>query len=327
MSTVDTDVVVVMPTYTMRRQSRVPAWVRALFKNPASIAGLILITAFALVAIFADPIISFVEPAVAQQEIEQNSDNPFRIPREGFSSEPQPPSATHVFGTTEGQYDIFYGVVYGTRTAFEVGIIITGLTLLFGMSVGLLSAFYGGVVDDTVQRVVEIFLAFPFLLAAITAASVLGPTVHNGILTGIAALTLFGWPGYARLVRGDVLSIKERDFVLAARAVGVRDWGMMFRHILPNAMYSVLVVASLDIGTYVVSFAALSFLGVGAEVGYADWGQLLSFARNWIPSLARYWYIIVYPGLALLLYVLAWNLIGDAFRDALDPKMRGLRAG
>jgi peptide/nickel transport system permease protein len=182
-------------------------------------------------------------------------------------------------------------------------------------------------VDEVIQRIVEIFLAFPFLLAAITLAAVVGPKVHNGILTGMIALATFGWPSYARLVRGDVLAIKSRDFVIAARAVGVRDARMVFKHILPNAMYSVLVVASLDIGTYVLSFAALSFLGVGAELGYADWGQMLSFARNWIPNLANYWWILVFPGMALILYVLGWNLIGDAFRDALDPKMRGLRAG
>lgn len=303
-------------TWIMRPQSRVPAWVKALFKNPTSITGMILISIFALVAIFA-PLLA--TPADAS--------NPFRIPRDGYQAEPSAPSAAHPWGTTEGQYDIYYGVIWGTRTAFMVGIVITGVTLIIGLAVGTVSAYYGGWVDETIQRVVEIFLAFPFLLAAITAAAVLGPRVHNGILTGMLAIILFGWPSYARLVRGDVLAVKGRDFVLAAQAVGVRDLRMLIRHILPNAMYSVLVVASLDIGTYVLSFAALSFLGVGAEIGYADWGQILSFARNWIPNLAKYWFIIVYPGMALVLYVLAWNLVGDAFRDALDPKMRGLRGG
>ncbi len=313
-----------VPAYQLRPQSRVPAWVRALFKNPVSITGMVLIALFALVALFAPVIVNAVEPTVAQQV---NPDNPFSIPRDGYDSQPKPPSAAHPFGTTEGQFDIFYGVIWGTRTAFIVGILITGITLIIGMAVGTISAYYGGIVDETIQRVVEIFLAFPFLLAAITMAAVLGPKVQNGILTGMVALTAFSWPGYARLVRGDVLSVKERDYILAARAVGVRDGRMLLRHILPNAMYSVLVVASLDIGTYVLSFAALSFLGVGAEIGYADWGQMLSLARNWIPNLAQYWWILIYPGLALIFYVLAWNLVGDAFRDALDPKMRGLRAG
>ena len=311
-------------TWTERPPSRIPTWLRALLKNPVSIAGIILIILFAIMALSAPVIVSILEPNVAN---EVNPGNAFLIPRDGFQSQPAPPNATHPFGTTEGQFDILYGVVWGARTAFLVGILITSITLVIGMIVGTVSAFYGGIVDEIIQRVVEIFLAFPFLLAAITLAAVVGPKVHNGILTGMIALTAFGWPSYARLVRGDVLAIKGRDFVLAAESVGVRDVRMILRHILPNAMYSVLVVASLDIGTYVLSFAALSFLGVGAELGYADWGQMLSFARNWIPDLGTYWWILVFPGLALILYVLGWNLVGDAFRDALDPKMRGLRAG
>ncbi len=316
--------VTVMPAYQLRPESRVPAWVRALFKNPLSITGLILIALFALVAIFAPVIVQITEPTVAAQV---DPSNPFMIPRTAYDAQPSPPSADHPLGTTQGQFDILYGIVWGTRTAFIVGILITGITLVIGMTVGTISAYYGGIVDETIQRIVEIFLAFPFLLAAITMAAVLGPKVHNGIITGMIALTAFSWPSYARLVRGDVLAIKERDFILAAHAVGVKDLRMLLRHILPNAMYSVLVVASLDIGTYVLSFAALSFLGVGAEMGYSDWGQMLSLARNWIPDLSTYWWILVYPGLTLILYVLAWNLVGDAFRDALDPKMRGLRAG
>ncbi len=308
----------------VRPRERFPSWVRALFKNPVSITGMVLITLFALMAIFAPLIVDIAEPSVAR---DVNQADPFMIPRTAYQPQPAPPDATHPFGTTEGQFDILYGVIWGARTAFVIGIVITGITLIIGMAVGTISGYYGGLVDETIQRVVEIFLAFPFLLAAITFAAVLGPKVHNGILTGMIALTAFGWPSYARLVRGDVLAVREREYIVAARSVGVRDVQMIWRHILPNAMYSVLVVASLDIGTYVLSFAALSFLGVGAEIGYADWGQMLSFARNWIPDLAKYWWILVFPGMALLLYVLAWNLVGDAFRDALDPRMRGLRAG
>jgi peptide/nickel transport system permease protein len=198
---------------------------------------------------------------------------------------------------------------------------------LIGGTLGAVSAYAGGWVDEFLQRIVEIVLAFPFLLAALTLAAILAPKLHNGLLSGMIALVAFSWPGYARLIRGDVLAVKERDFVTAARAVGAPGWFILLRHVVPNAMYSLLVVASLDIGTYVLTFAALSFLGLGAEHGYADWGQLLSFARNWIPDLGKYWYIVVFPGIALLLFVLGWNLIGDAFRDALDPKMRGYRAG
>jgi peptide/nickel transport system permease protein len=298
------------------RRSRVPRWLRALLHNPISIIGLILVFGFVLVAAFAPVLAPPVTP-----------DTPFAIPRDGFMAQPQPPSAKHPFGTTEGQYDLFYGVVWGTRTAFEIGLIVTGVTVLIGGTLGAVSAFAGGWVDEVLQRIVEIVLAFPFLLAALTLAAILAPKLHNGLLSGMIALVTFSWPGYARLIRGDVLAVKERDFVTAARAVGAPGWFILIRHVIPNAMYSLLVVASLDIGTYVLTFAALSFLGLGAEQGYADWGQLLSFARNWIPDLSKYWYIVVFPGVALLLFVLGWNLIGDAFRDALDPKMRGYRAG
>jgi peptide/nickel transport system permease protein len=297
-----------------RERGRAPGWVKVLLRNPVSVSGALIVLAFALVAILAPVLAPPPDPT-----------NPFEIPRDGFQAQPSPPSAKHLFGTTQGQYDIFYGVVWGTRTAFEIGLVVTGATVLIGGSLGAVSAYAGGWVDEVIQRLVEIVLAFPFLLAALTLATVLVPKFHNGLVSGMIALIAFGWPGYARLIRGDVLSVKGRDFVLAARAVGVPDRRILIRHILPNAMYSLLVVGSLDIGTYVLTFAALSFLGLGAEQGYADWGQLLSFARNWIPDLARFWYIVVFPGAALLLFVLGWNLIGDAFRDALDPKMRSYR--
>jgi peptide/nickel transport system permease protein len=293
-----------------------PRWLRALLRNPVSITGMAIILAFVLIAALA--------PVLAPPE---NPATPYQIPRDGFMPQPQPPSPEHPFGTTEGQYDLFYGVVWGTRTAFRIGLIITGLTVLIGGTLGAVSAYAGGWVDEVLQRIVEIVLAFPFLLAALTLAAILAPKLHNGLLSAMIALIVFSWPSYARLIRGDVLAIKQRDFVVASQALGAPGWFTLIRHVIPNAMYSLLVVASLDIGTYVLTFAALSFLGLGAEPGYADWGQLLSFARNWIPDLSTYWYIVVFPGLALLLFVLGWNLVGDAFRDALDPKMRGYRAG
>jgi peptide/nickel transport system permease protein len=297
---------------TMPPQSRVPAWIRTMLKNPISILGVILLVGFVLVAILA--------PVLAPPRIPSQ---PFVMMRDGFLAQPQPPSAKHVMGTTQGQYDIFYGVVWGTRTAFQVGLIVTGATLLIGGGLGAIFAYIGGALDEIFQRIVELFLAFPFLLAALTMATILGPKIRNGLVTAMIALIIFGWPGYARLIRGDILSVKEREFITAAHMVGVPGWRILLRHVLPNAIYSLLVVASLDIGSYVLTFAALSFLGLGAPLGYADWGQLLSFARNWIPNLSTYWYIVVYPGIALLFFVLAWNLLGDAFRDALDPKMRG----
>jgi peptide/nickel transport system permease protein len=291
---------------------RVPRWVKALLRNRISVAGILLLLVFGGVALLAPWLAPPADPS-----------QPYQIPRAGFMAEPQAPNRAHPMGTTQGQYDIYYGIIWGTRTAFKIGLIVTTLTVAIGGGLGAISGYAGGWADEILQRVVEVFLAFPFLLAALTMATVLGPKLHNGLISGMVALITFGWPGYARLIRGDVLAVKERDFVVAARALGEPDWLILLRHVVPNAMYSLLVVASLDVGSNVLAFTALSFLGLGANEGYADWGQLLSYARNWIPTLSKYWYIVIYPGLALLFFVLAWNLIGDAFRDALDPKMRG----
>jgi peptide/nickel transport system permease protein len=295
---------------TLPPRSRVPAWLSALLKNPVSITGTVLVVAFVLIAIFA--------PLIAPPSIPSE---PYQIPREGFLAEPQPPAQGDPMGTTQGQYDIFYGVVWGIRTAFKIGLIVTSLTFLIGGIVGAVSGYIGGWADEIIQRIVEIFLAFPFLLAALTLATILGAKIQNGLITGMIALVAFGWPGYARLIRGDVLAVKNLDYITAARVVGVPNWQILLRHIIPNSFYSLLVVASLDVGTNVLTFAALSFLGLGTSEGYADWGQLLSYARNWIPTLDTHWWIVVFPGVALLLFVLAFNLIGDAFRDALDPRM------
>ncbi len=293
---------------------RLPRWLSALLRNPVSIMGTVLLILFALVAIFA--------PLIAPPPIPSE---PYQIPRDGFLAEPQPPGPSEPLGTTQGQYDLFYGVVWGTRTAFKIGLIVTGCTFLIGGFVGAVSGYVGGWIDEIIQRIVEIFLAYPFLLAALTLATILGSKIQNGLITGMIALISFGWPGYARLIRGDVLTVKERDFITASRALGARGPRILFLHVVPNSIFSLLVVASLDIGTNVLVFAALSFLGLGTGEGYADWGQLLSYARNWIPTLNTHWWIVVYPGMALLLFVLAFNLIGDAFRDALDPKTMGAR--
>jgi peptide/nickel transport system permease protein len=288
--------------------------IRQLFTRPTSLAGIIILLAFIVIAVGA--------PVLAPPE---NPDRPMQIPRDGYRSEPQAPSAEHIFGTTEGQYDVYYGVIWGTRTAFRVGLLITGATMLIGLAVGSLAAYYGGAVDDILMRIVEIVQAFPFLLAALTLAAILRARLGVGLAAAMLALIAFGWPTYARLIRGDILVTKEQDYVTAARAVGASDFRILFRHIIPNAIFPTLVIASMDIGSYVLSFAALSFLGLGADPGYADWGQMISFARNWIPALAKYPHILIYPGLAILLFVMGWNLIGDAFRDIIDPRLSGSR--
>jgi peptide/nickel transport system permease protein len=307
---------------------------RGVITNPLSIVGVLLIVIFITIALAA--------PAIAPPT---NTRNPYAIPRDGFSGTPKapmtewkvrPPSIpfwytaltgqtkwVHLFGAASGGWDIFYGVIWGTRTAIKVGVMIEGITLLLGVLIGSLSAFYGGWIDDLIMRITEIFMAFPYIMAALTLSAILTPILGKGIWPPTIAIITFGWMSYARLIRGDILSVRERDYVLAARVVGAKDSRILTRHIIPNAIYPTLVLASMDIGTLVISFAALSFLGIGTEVGYADWGQLIAFARNWIPSLSTYWYIVVYPGLFLLLFVLGWNLVGDALRDIMDPRMRG----
>ncbi|MDD2922349.1 MAG: ABC transporter permease [Anaerolineales bacterium] len=308
--------------------------VTGLLKTPASVMGFVLITFFALIALAA-PVIA---PPV-------NPNEPYKIPRDGFRAEPQPMGSQwktkapplpfwwkpvmgtdkweHILGTSQGQYDVFYGIIWGTRTAFRTGLIVTISTFLIGIIIGSVSAYYGGIVDNIIMRIVDVFLTLPFILAALILATILTPRIGKSLYPAIIALVSFGWMGYARIIRGDILSIKERDYVMAARVIGVKDSRILFRHIIPNAIFPTLVLASLAVGDVVLSFAGLSFLGIGTEVGYADWGQVLSFARNWITSLDTYWYIIVWPGLALVLYVMGFNLVGDALRDVLDPRMRG----
>jgi peptide/nickel transport system permease protein len=308
--------------------------VTGLLKTPASIIGFILIALFIITALAA-PLIA---PPV-------NPNDPYKIPRDGFSSEPKPMGTpwrlkapplpfwwkpimgteqwTHILGTAQGQYDVFYGIIWGTRTAFKTGFIVVVATFLIGTILGSISAYYGGAVDNVLMRIVDVFLTLPFILAALILAAVLTPKIGKSLLPAIIALIAFSWMTYARIIRGDILSIKQRDYVMAARVIGVKDSRILFRHIIPNAIFPTLVYASLDIGNVVLTFAALSFLGIGTEVGYADWGQVLSFARNWITSLNTYWYIIIWPGLTLVLFVMGWNLVGDALRDVLDPRMRG----
>ncbi len=307
---------------------------KGLLTNPLSLSGLALLGLFLVVALAA-PVLAPPRPNA----------NPYHIPRDGFSPNPKMPGTewrvrqpplpfwwkpithkdhwVHLMGTASGQWDIYYGVVWGTRTAFKVGLIITLSVATLGIFLGSISAYYGGAVDMVIMRITDVFMSFPFLLAALTLSAILAPVMGKSLIPPSIALIMFGWMGYARLIRSDILSVKEREYVLAAKVLGATDRRILLKHILPNAIYPTMVVASMDMGSYVLSFAALSFLGVGAEVGYADWGQLISFARDWITDLGQYWFIVVYPGMALVLFVLAWNLVGDALRDILDPRLRG----
>ncbi len=285
---------------------------KQLKRRPMSLLGFGIIGSFLLVAVFA-PVIA-PTPAGARDA--------YIIPQFGYSPDPVLPSREHIFGTTEQQYDLFYGMVWGTRTAFRVALQVVGMAMIIGLLIGGAAGFYGGWIDEILMRLTDIVLAFPDILLAVVIVAVTGPSL-NHVMYSVMAVS---WPSYARLVRGDVLSVKERDFVTAARALGASDARILFRHILPNSIYPVLVVASLSMGSIVITAAALSFLGLGAPPGYADWGQLISLSQNWIMGASgdpfAYWHTVVIPGLAIFLFVLGWNLLGDAARDILDPRQK-----
>lgn len=278
-------------------------------KNKTSLCGLVLVAFFALVALFA-PLLAPVH----------NPNNPYQMPQASYEITPKTPSAQHWLGTTEQQYDLYYGIVWGSRLAFKVGIVVTAFAFLIGLFVGGLAAYFGGKIDEFLMRMTDIVFAVPSLVLAMVIAAMLGPDIKNMMI----ALTAVAWPSYARLIRGDILSVKERGYVTAARTLGARGPRILLRHIFPNSIYPAVVVASLDIGYVVLTAASLSFLGLGAQVGTADWGQLIAMARNWVLGTAgnpfAYWHTIVAPGAAIFLFVLGWNLLGDALRDILDPK-------
>lgn len=284
---------------------------KRLRRNPLSITGFAIIALFVLVAILA--------PVLA----EPTSRNPYLIPHEGFAPDPRPPREGHPLGTTGRQYDLFYGIVWGTRTAFRVALFVVAISTTVGLIMGSVSGYYGGRFDEIIMRITDVFLAFPGLVLAVVVTAVLG----KGLDKVMIAIAIVGWPTYARLLRGDILSVKQRDYVEAARAMGAGDLRVIFRHVIPNSIYPFLVVAAFDMGVVVLTAAALSFLGLGAEFGYADWGQLINMSRSWILGVPGdpfiYWYTVVFPGIVIFLFVLGWNLLGDAFRDILDPRLRG----
>jgi len=284
---------------------------RRMRENPLSIVGLAIVIFFTIVAIAA-PVLAPPRPGR----------DPYMIPRYGYSPIPKPPSPEHPFGLTQGQYDLYYGVIWGTRAAYRIGVLIVAVSALIGIIMGGIAGYYGGIIDEILMRITDIIFAFPGLILAMALVVAFGPGLDSVTL----AMILVWWPGYARLIRGEFLRIKSEDFVEAAKAIGCSDLRVIVKHILPNAIYPLLIMASLDIGSVVLTVAALSFLGLGAPEGYADWGQLISLSRNWITGKPgdpfAYWYVYTIPGLFLFLFVMGWNLLGDALRDVMDPMIR-----
>jgi len=283
---------------------------RRLLRNPSALIGFSLLIFFIVVAIAA--------PLICPPQ----SYNPYMIPIVSWDLTPKPPSDGHPFGVIAGR-DIFYGIVWGTRTAFRVGLLVTLISTAIGLFIGSIAGYFGGWIDEILMRITDIFLSIPYILAAIVITSFLGMGLNNVMI----ALIAFGWMAAARLIRGNILQVREEQYVLAAKALGVKDFLIIMKHVLPNTIFPVLIQASMRIGSLVITAAALSFLGLGAPIGYADWGSLLNFSRNWLLGASgeafKYWYAIVYPGVTMVLFVLAWNLVGDALRDVFDPRLRG----
>lgn len=227
------------------------------------------------------------------------------------------PSGKYLFGTDEQGRDILSRTVYGTRISLQTGLLSVGLALLIGIPLGAFAGSIGGIVDEVIMRITDIFLSFPPLLLSIAIAALMGPNLQNAML----AIALSWWPWYTRLIRGQAVSIKERQFVRASTAIGAHPVSIIFRHIVPNCISPVIVQASMDIGGVILTIASLSFLGLGAQAPTPEWGLMISTSRNYFMNA---WWYSIFPGLAIFITVLAFNLLGDGLREILDPKTRKL---
>jgi peptide/nickel transport system permease protein len=280
------------------RNERVASTIYLLRRNPRMIIGGFIVLAWLLTAAFA-PIIA-----------------PFDPIKVNVIDSLQPPSATHWLGTDDLGRDVLSRVLWGSRISLSVGLISVSIGLLVGTSLGLAAGYLGGKFDLIIMRGIDALLAFPALILAIAITSALGPQIQNAMIAiGIVAI-----PAYARLTRGQVLAVRAREFIVAARTIGCSPLRIVMRHIFPNVMNALIVQATLSTAFAILAEAALSFLGLGPQPPYPSWGQDINYSQRYLPNLK--WWMSVGPGLAIFSAVFAFNFLGDALRDALDPRLR-----
>ena len=279
---------------TQRVNNRSRFWM-AFRRNRVAVFGLVLIVLLGLMALFA-PIIAPFNP------IEQHIIDRLKAP-----------NAQYLLGTDELGRDLFSRLLYGARISLVIGFVAQGVSMLIDISLGLVSGWYGGWIDDVIMRMTDIFFAIPGLMFLIVWVTIFEP----GPLSIFLALGLIGWPGLARVMRGQVLTIKELEYVTSAQALGASTPHILVRHILPNAIAPMIVLAALGVAGAILSEATLSFLGLGIQVPNPSWGTMVQFGKNYLPT--GQWWLAVIPGLVIMLTVLGFNFLGDGLRDALDP--------
>jgi len=282
---------VALPVRGLRLVARAP-----ILANPLNLVALALIATLAACALFA-PLLAPYDPLAQDLAV--------RL---------KPPSPEHWLGTDSLGRDIASRILYGARISLVIGVVVVGSAGVFGTFVGLVAGYAGGLVDEALMRLTEVFLAFPALILAMAIAGALGPSLTNAIIA-IAAVT---WAVYARLTRGQILSLRRREFVEAARAMGASRMRIILRHLLPNTLAPLMVQASFDMGSSIIAAAGLSFIGFGAQPPTPEWGVMISEGRNFINT--QPW-LSLFPGLAILLAVGSFNLLGDGLRDAFDPRL------
>ena len=270
---------------------------KELTRNPMSAAGLVLVCLLALIAIFAPYLSPYDPQAIDTYHILEA------------------PGPAHLLGTDALGRDVLSRLIYGTRISLLVGIVAVGIATLIGTVLGALAGFYGGIVDVLIMRLVDVMLCFPTIFLIMAVIAFLEPSIWNIM----AVIGLTSWMGVARLVRAEFLSLRERDFVLAARVIGASDMRILFGHILPNAIAPVIVSATLGVGSAILTESALSFLGIGVQPPTPSWGNMLTAGKD---NIEIAWWLSVFPGLAILITVLAYNLLGEGLRDVLDPRSR-----